>query len=118
MSGGRKSEYNQKYCEDMVEWFKDVTEWDACPTFQKYAVTIGFCSSTLRKWKNDFECFSAAYSKCKDIQLNIMFQGGLTGKFNSVFTIFSMKNMHNWIDKQELSQTISEIKIDKDDENL
>lgn len=104
----RPSKYKEKYNEDMLEWFQH-GDWAACPTFEKYAINIGVDSSTLRRWKDEHDEFQATYRKCKDIQLSIMIDGGMTGEFKGPFTIFAMKNMHNWTDKvqQEMSGSMA-----------
>jgi len=120
MAGGRPSKYDPAYCSLMIEWFENSNDWAGVPTFEKYAYTIGVSVSTLRKWKTEHEEFSAAYASCKDLQLHMMFEGAIVGELHAGFTMFAMKNMHNWRDKIEqenINQTI-QVNIDAADADL
>jgi len=126
--GGRPSKYKPEFCEQMIKFFdrnpvetieagklydkegnvtKTLTKEVACqcPTFEKYCADIGISKQTFHNWVKEHEMFLDAYLKSKNFQANIMMVNGMSGMFNPGFTGLSMKNMHNWSDKQEIENT-------------
>ena len=106
--------YDKKYCQKMIDFFtvehtitnsegKEVA--NKLPMFEKFAVEIGVSSSTLRKWKDDYEDFSAAYKKCKDLQFQMTNDLAMRGFYNPTYTIFWAKNALGMKDKQEVENT-------------
>lgn len=73
------------------------------PTFARFAQNKGVNVDTLAEWRHRHKEFSAAYSVCKELQKQIMIINGMSGLYQSNFTIFAMKNMHKWTDRQEIS---------------
>lgn len=106
---GRPSKYDEKYCEDIVEYFESFIGMvpPKCPLFEVYAANIAVHRDTLQEWSKVHEKFSVAYSKARSIQLDIMVNNGFIGVFNPGFTKFAMQNMHGWKDKQEVDNNIN-----------
>jgi len=108
-SAGQPTKYREEYCKEIVDWFTASNDWSSCPTFEKYSVCTNVASSTLRKWKNEHVEFSAAYKKCKNIQIAIMIEAGLTGEFKGPFTMYAMGNMFGWSQKTETDLKVSSV---------
>lgn len=109
MPGGRPTKYKFEYCEDIIRFFskkptrksKGNTIVVPPPLFARYAQKLGVSYETLQEWRRVHPEFSDAYKACKKIQEAIMLEGAIAGHYSAAFTIFSMKNMHNWRDKKE-----------------
>lgn len=136
---GRPTTYKKKYCWEMIAHFdveateeivKEVitkTGVDSMtvevatrlPTYASYARSIGCHRQKLYEWAAKFPEFKDAMAQCKTIQLDLMIENGLAGRYQSSFAILAMKNMQQWTDRQEIdtNQSIN-ITIDKDDEKL
>ncbi len=71
--------------------------------FEGFADKIGVHTGTLIEWCGKHDEFSMAYKMAKDIQLNKMVCGMMSGSLVPSATIFALKNMHKWTDKSELS---------------
>lgn len=99
---GRPTLYKPEYCEGIIAFCENHNE---VPFLQDYAHLIGVCKDTLQEWASVHPEFSLAYKKAKDIQEKKLVTGGLTGKFNPAVTIFVLKNVSGWRDKQEINQT-------------
>ena len=125
---GRPTKYKPEYCQDMIDYFsidpfyiverevnasgkdgiyvKEV-KYDKIanqlPTFARYAQKHDLDVTTLLLWCDKHPEFSKAYKRCKSLQRDIMIANGMAGLYQSNFTVFAMKNMHNWTDKTEVS---------------
>lgn len=124
--GGRPSKYDPKYIQEMIDFFKrDYTmrkngKSEACdfPSIARFAVNIDVANSTIYEWANKHPEFSVALKKCQEMQEDIIVNNSLKGSYNGAFAQFLLKNNFGYRDKQEVDQTIQEIKIDTQDEAL
>lgn len=118
MAGGRPTKYNDKYCQEIIEFFdkepfKVMTsdngkvELMPCslPTFERFAFKIGVHRDTLHEWLKKHPEFSDAYKKAKDLQKDILIQNGLVGAYDKTFAIFVAKNVTDMSDKVETDIT-------------
>jgi len=121
MAGGRPTKYDEKYCEEIVEFFDQepfkVSQGDngkielmpcALPTFERFAFKIGVHRDTLHEWLKKHPEFSDAYKKAKDLQKDILIQNGLVGAYDKTFAIFVAKNVTDMSDKQGIDHTSSD----------
>lgn len=126
MAAGRPSDYDPKYCQMLVDYFGvDHTmingrqvEGAELPQFTAFARTIGVTRETLHEWKRTHKEFSDAYDTARQLQEELIANNAMKGRYNSYFAQFMLKNNHGWKDKTEVEQTVHEIKIDKQDEQL
>ena len=120
---GRPTKYKKKYCYEMIEYFDKqpqeciykeeyfsdgqlkskipiitATEF---PTFQGFANEIGINIDTLYEWKKQYNEFSEAYTRAKQIQEKIWLVNGMNGLYNAQFAQFFGKNCLGYKDKQE-----------------
>jgi hypothetical protein len=123
---GRPTDYDPKYCQELIDYFdvehvtrkgKDIEPADF-PQFTAFAKKIGVARSTLHKWSKEFPEFSDAYNTARELQEELLVNNGLKNRYNPYFTQFILKNSHSYKDKTEVDQTISEVKIDRQDEIL
>jgi len=117
---GRPSKYKPQYCQAIVDFFsvepyqtmninitkadgsqvdKTVEEASPLPTFMKFCDLIGIAKHTMLKWVKDYEEFMHAYNKAKQLQQDFIMQNGLRGNYNSIFSIFTLKNVSRWQDR-------------------
>lgn len=125
MGAGRPTKYDDKYCDEVVEFFnKDpyevlMTENDEgekiavlnpqgkpilapcpLPTKERFAFSIGVDRGTLLNWARDYDEFFSAIKKAEDLQKDILIQNGLIGGYDKTFAIFVAKNVTDMHDKQ------------------
>jgi hypothetical protein len=86
------------------------------PTFERFAHNIGVNGDTLVEWaktvwpeghKNAGKLrhpeFSAAYTRAKELQKDILITNGLQGLYQTTFAIFLAKNITDLKDRQEIT---------------
>lgn len=139
---GRPTTYKPEYCEDLVKFFSvepiiykditvtradgtqiDKTEFEAAPTpyLENWLDKIGIDRSTLKRWVAQHVEFSNAYKRAKELQRKFIQEAALKNCHNPAFSIFMMKNVckwqdkeeDNWADRTELEHNVSESLIDK-----
>jgi hypothetical protein len=129
--GGRPTKFDLKYNDELIEFFSipptreiEVTKTDKkgnqystyeivpneLPTFGAFAHKINVNLDTLNEWqkesnKEKYPRFSESYKRAKTLQKNFLIQNGLSGKFNSTFSIFVAKNITDMRDNKNLDIT-------------
>lgn len=128
---GRPSKYDEKYCQEILEFFDVPTtskvevmninkktgdefltyeeKPNKLPTFEAYAKKIKVDMDTLRNWTTIHEEFALAYEKCKQMQKDFLIQNALLGHFNTAFSIFLAKNITDLRDKVENDITMRNV---------
>lgn len=125
-AGGRPTDYDQKYCEEIIKYFNIEPHFETpvekqlkngtvttsvkfiasdLPTLAGFASKIGVCRDTLNEWETKYPEFSDAIKRCKSFQENILVTNALKGSYNPTFSIFFAKNNMNWKDKTETDIT-------------
>lgn len=118
--GGRPSKYRPEFCQLLIDFMSGKGEDVVKPIvvdkeivqhklgelpnfFEDFAVKIGVHVGTLEEWRKEHPAFYEAYKIAKDIQLSRMVKGSISGTYNSSASIFALKNIAGWRDKQEVS---------------
>jgi hypothetical protein len=118
MPGGRPTDYDPKYCEEIIQYF-DQTPYEIVsddkgrsivnprplPTKERFAHSIGVHKDTLVEWSKVHPEFSAAYKKATQLQCEALSNGGLMGAYDKTMAIFLLKNNHGMADKVEQKVT-------------
>jgi len=124
MSLGRPSKYEERYCQEIIDFFARepyaplmVDSEDGgtvpaltktgspilvpckLPTFEGFAIKIGVHRETLLNWIESNPDFFDAYKRAKDMQKEILIQNGLVGAYEKTFAIFTAKNVTDMRDK-------------------
>jgi hypothetical protein len=138
---GAPTTYKPEYCEMIIEYMlnpdntRDVfkvmnTKEDGIVNHKVgklfnhisgFAAKINTPTAVLLDWCDKFPDFGLAYKKAKEIQLQQMVDGMVSGVYNPAGTIFALKNMHKWTDRQEIGGTGGgpiQVKFDKEDKDL
>lgn len=123
---GRPTKYDPKYIQEMIDFFKrDYTirkngKTEACdfPSIARFAVNIDVNKSTIYEWADKHPDFSNALKKCQEMQEDIIVNNSLKGSYNGAFAQFLLKNNFGYKDRQEVEQTVQQIQISKEDEQL
>lgn len=128
-TGGRPPKYTDNELPElgkkMEEWFEKYLftfkETKEIPFIERFAKDIANVSTdSLNEYRKQNKEFSVSYNRCKDIQKQILIQGGLTGVFNPTAFIFTAKNITDMRDKVEtehsgnVTHTITGMKIIKE----
>lgn len=91
--------YKDEYCEKMIEYFENATDF---PTFEEFAGrVIGIGERTLWNWKDTQPRFATAFEKCLAIQKGMTLKGAMIGKYNPAFAKFMAVNCYGMTDKSE-----------------
>lgn len=120
---GRPTKYKPEYCQDIIEFFEshpltitkvktirhkdgsvEEEEYEAPgkpPLLYRYAQKLGVTRDTLHEWGTQHPDFSDALKKAKDIQAGFIVDNAMTDIGPTTFSIFMMKNNHNWSDRVE-----------------
>ena len=102
---GRPKQYTDKFIEDlgneMVIWFEEEDNI----FIKDFFLSKGLSSDYAHRFSDQSEPFCRALKRAKEMQESKIAKGGLTGKYNSTFAIFTLKNVAGWRDKQEIEQT-------------
>ena len=102
---GRPKQYTDKFIEDlgneMVIWFEEEDNI----FIKDFFLSKGLHSQNASEFASVNQKFSDALKRAKEMQESKIAKGGLTGKYNSTFAIFTLKNVAGWRDKQEIEQT-------------
>lgn len=125
-NAGRPTDYDPKYCQMIIEYFEkplaqrvnNKVEANDLPQLTAFARSIGVSRGTLFNWKNQFPEFLDAYNTATQLQEEMLVGNSLQNRYNPYFAQFMLKNCHGWKDKQEVEQTVNQIKITKEDEDL
>ena len=88
---GYSLKYDEKYCEEMISFFK---ETKPIPMFEEFATNKNITTQTLRNWARKYPKFGAAYSICLEIQKAKLLSGGISGVFNpQIVKLFAINNL-------------------------
>ena len=109
---GAPTKYDDKYCEEIIEFFGiepyTIVESDygsvdvrpnTFPTLARFALNINVHRDTIHEWTRRHEKFSDAVKKSKDYQEAFLVEAGLMGVIDKTFAIFACKNILGWNDK-------------------
>lgn len=138
---GRPCKYKEEYCQEIIEWFdkepfdylviddKETGERIAAidkfgnpimtptrlPTLENFAKHLGVGTSTISDWKHTYPEFSAALTRAKEIQKDILVQNGLFGNYEKTFAKFVAVNVTDMSDKSEVKQQVTEVPLIQED---
>ncbi len=128
-SRGRPSKYKPEYCQQIIKFFsekpyrevevtytykngdtKTVYEDKANdpPFFSAFARKIDVNTDTLVEWEKKHRDFSAAYKKAKELQKEFIVINGLKGTYQTAFACFTMKNLTEWRNKEEVEHSLDD----------
>lgn len=126
MPAGRPTAYKPEYCQLLLEHFdrepytekevriekRDGTveyrrekEANPLPTLASFAVKIKVNQGTLYDWARKNAEFAESIKDALDNQQRILVENGLSNLYAQPMTIFALKNLANWKDKQDIELT-------------
>lgn len=116
---GRPTKYYPEICEEMIEFFEreliDYSEEKPklvkFPTFERFSCNKRLNTETLLEWCKIHPDFSAAYKRCKQVQKDLLIEGGLSGAYKEGFTKFLAVNITDLRDKVEVENTNKNIEV-------
>lgn len=118
---GRPTSYKPEYCDELIEYFEshilyttevkekgtrkgggEYTIYEKIandyPTLNDFAKKINVSRSSINEWDKHHPEFSAALKEAKELQANILVNGGLKGVYVPSVAIFALKNVAGWRD--------------------
>lgn len=117
--------FHESYCDALIDYFRRNNPFDRIsrppsgrrkppspgtevtfPTFAGFASEIGVPVEVVRRWATEVDAdgdpinpaFANCYKRAQDIQTDALLNGGLSGLYDSEFTIFACKNLLGWSD--------------------
>lgn len=139
----RPTDYDEKYCDEIVEWFdrepfepvivfdKDLQKEvpfitrngtpamkpNKLPTIENFARHIGVATSTVKLWATKHPAFSDAINEAKAISRDILVQNGLAKLYDPTIVKFVGVNYFtdDLKDKQEVKTTVTEVPLIQED---
>jgi hypothetical protein len=122
---GRPSSYRPEYCATILEFFVidlervervsvpdgkggviviEERRVNRFPTFSRFAHSLNVSAATLRRWSTavnkdgspKYERFAECYSRARDAQESLLVEGGMSGLYNSRFSMMTAKNLLGW----------------------
>lgn len=115
--------YKPEFCKEIIEFFLSYDRYENVevehyskgeythstfrkeplppPTLAGYAVKLGVCTDTIQEWKKRHPDFGKAVRSALAIQKQFIIDNSMTNISPSAFSIFMMKNNHNWTDRVE-----------------
>lgn len=138
---GRPTDYDPKYCEEIIEHFdiepnkmsfRTITKKDGTtieepveipanlPTFASFARKIGIHRETLLNWCEVHKEFFDAYKRAKEMQDDILTTNALKSLYNPQYSQFFAKNAldDRYKDKTEVKNTVSVSDLIKQQEGV
>jgi len=125
---GRPDSYHSQYAEMIVKFFnepayfakdititykdgstKEVTELEANPPLflsdfaEKIGLSLLSYRKTLNQWAEKYEEFGNALKVAKELEEKRIRINGSMSLYSAAFSIFTMKNIAGWRDKQEIT---------------
>jgi hypothetical protein len=84
----------------------EAQEANYLPLFEKFAADNDLNADSLVEWAKPenverYPGFSAAYKRCKQLQMDILLQNGLAGRYAPAFAIFTAKNITSMRDVRQ-----------------
>lgn len=124
---GRPTKYYPEICEEMIEFFSvDCVEYVRgekrvvkFPTFERFAINKRLHHSTLLDWCTKYPDFSEAYALCKEVQKDLLIEGGLGGHYNGQFAKFLALNVTDLREVVDVKASGKiEVHLDREDLNV
>lgn len=127
---GRPSKYKKKYCKQIIAYFKNAPLYDEvekevydkkrdeyrktwvktatlCPSFTRFAETIGVNPDTFQEWKKANPEFGNAYETAKKYQEEWLMNAAGMGFYNAAVGIMALKSNHGWTDRSDNVNTMN-----------
>lgn len=100
---GRPSSYNEDMPLKILKYVKEKKQKGEIATFAGACLYLGIHKDTLYSWDKDPEkkSFSDALHTLRLEQEDLIFTGALTGKFKERSSIFILKSVHGYVEKEE-----------------
>jgi hypothetical protein len=99
---GRPSKYNSKTPDHVISYIDDSLKDGIFPTIEGLAISLGVGTRTLYDWEGEYPDFSQTLNKLRDIQKQLLITNGITGAYNTRFSIFLLKASHGMTEKEPL----------------
>jgi hypothetical protein len=134
-SEGRPSNYDQKHCEAIVQYFdvphseqkliakvtgkndyeKEEYKEVGCPMrfLSGFARSINVSTQTLHNWCSVHPEFFEAFTRAKELQHEMLHSNSLKGLYDARYAVFAAKNMTDWRDKVEVDHGLTDDAYDK-----
>lgn len=103
MAGGRPTKYNEEMVQQAKDYIINYAEHEhIIPSIVGMSLVLKVNKSTLYEWASDPDKeFSAILDECMATQEIKLFNGGLTGSFNSAIAKLAL-GKHGYSDRQDV----------------
>ena len=99
---GRPSKYSTKVPSRLREYTKTCLDKGDFPTIEGFSVYLSVGTRTLYDWQSEYVDFSQTMDELRDIQKHLLISKGLTGGYNTRFSMFLLRSNHGMLEKEPL----------------
>jgi hypothetical protein len=99
---GRPTKYSTNIPKQVIDYIDNCIVNKIFPTIEGLSVELGIGSRTVYDWEQVHEDFSQTLGKLRDVQKQLLITNGLTGGYNTRFSIFLLKAAHGMTEKEPL----------------
>jgi len=99
---GRPSKYSPQIAIDAKKYINNCLENSVFPTIEGLSLYLGVGTRTLYDWELEHADFPQTLDKLRDIQKELLITNGLTGGYNTRFSMFLLKANHGMSEKDAL----------------
>ena len=99
---GRPTKYNSKITANVTAYTLKCQNEGIFPTIEGLASSLELGTRTLYDWEKIYTDFSHAMDKLRDAQKQLLITNGLTGSYNTRFSMFLLKANHGMTEKEPL----------------
>lgn len=102
MKRGRPTKYSPKLIKSVRGYTKKCLNDDIFPTIEGLSVKLGLGTRTIYDWERLYPDFSQTIDELRDMQKNLLITNGLSGGYNTRFSMFLLKASHGMKEKEPL----------------
>lgn len=99
---GRPTKYSAQLCSVVNHYTDECLEKNKFPTIEGLARHLSVGTRTMYDWETIHPEFSQTLGVLRDAQRQLLITNGLTGQFNTRFSIFLLKASHGMQEKEPL----------------
>lgn len=102
MKRGRPTKYSAKTSKYVMDYIKKCAGNEEFPTIEGLASYLKVGTRTIYDWKVEYDDFSQTIEMLMDAQRELLVVNGITGKYNTRFSMFLLRANHGMREKETI----------------
>jgi len=99
---GRPSKYSTRLLECATDYTAQCLNQGIFPTIEGLAANLGVGTRTLYDWELEHAELLQTIDKLRDTQKHLLITNGLSGNYNTRFSMFLLRSIHGLTEKEPL----------------